>query len=89
MERQAAATWLGLVHKGLSIPCGKTLKVGSKITRVFLIGVKETRCCGILSAKCPVFWKTFADSLCHVIFARSLSNSRIPLSSGKLVNSYL
>jgi len=22
---------------------------------VFLIGVKETRCCGILSAKCPVF----------------------------------
>jgi len=34
------------------MPC---LRVGSKITQVFPIGVKETRCCGILSAKCPVF----------------------------------
>ncbi len=28
--------------------------VGSKITQVILINVKETRRCGILSAKCPV-----------------------------------
>jgi len=33
----------------------KQLRVGSKITQVFPISVKETRCCGILSAKCPVF----------------------------------
>jgi hypothetical protein len=31
------------------------LRVGSKITQVFLIGVKETRRLGILSAKYPVF----------------------------------
>ena len=31
------------------------LRVDSKITQVFPISVKETRCCGILSAKCPVF----------------------------------
>ena len=37
------------------MPIHQRLRVGSKITRVFLIGVKETRCCGILSAKCPVF----------------------------------
>jgi hypothetical protein len=31
------------------------LRVGSKITQVFPLGVKETRCCGILSEKCSVF----------------------------------
>ncbi|MBT4089453.1 MAG: hypothetical protein HOE30_13275 [Deltaproteobacteria bacterium] len=30
------------------------LRVGSKISQVFLIGVKETRRVHILSAKCPV-----------------------------------
>ncbi len=29
-------------------------RVGSKITQVIPIDVKETRCLGILSAKCPV-----------------------------------
>jgi hypothetical protein len=31
------------------------LRVGLKITQEFPIDEKETRCCGILSAKCPVF----------------------------------
>jgi len=31
------------------------VRIGSKITQVFPIGKKETRCCGILSAKGPVF----------------------------------
>jgi hypothetical protein len=60
------------------------LWVGSKITQVFPIDEKETRCCGILSAKCPVF-KVLQGRLkisqvfpineketrrCHVLFAK-------------------
>jgi len=32
------------------------VRIGSIITQVFPLGEKETRCCGILSAKCPVFY---------------------------------
>ena len=31
------------------------LRVGSKITQVIPINVKDSRCCGIVSAKCPIF----------------------------------
>ncbi len=34
---------------------GRYLRVGSKITQVIPISVKESRCCGIIPAKCPVF----------------------------------
>ena len=42
----------------LTLPCALVppLVCPSASSRVFLISVKETRCCGILSAKCPVFW---------------------------------
>jgi hypothetical protein len=42
------------------------IRVGSKISRVFLISVKETRRDAIMSAKCPVFG-TFAHRLREVI----------------------
>ncbi len=48
---------LSVLHIGVSI-CRieiEGLRVGSKITQVSLVCVKETRCLGILAVKCPVF----------------------------------
>ena len=38
---------------------------------MFLIGVKETPCLGILSAKCPIFTGLLRTE-CQIIFVRSL-----------------
>jgi len=44
------------------------LRVGSKITQVFPTDEKETRCCGILSAKCPIFMGLLQSAYAKLFF---------------------
>jgi hypothetical protein len=57
----------GREKKPSSFPMHLLLRVGSKMSQVFLINVKETRRVHILFAKCPAFG-TFANRLSEVIF---------------------
>jgi len=43
----------------------KGFRVGSKISQVFPINEKETRCCHILFAKCPVFFSNVRLGFCR------------------------
>jgi hypothetical protein len=48
---------------------GRCLMVGSKITQVIPISVKESCCCGMMPPKCPVF-KGAAKKLVHILFEK-------------------